>query len=136
MNTAAGKTDASDPRTIAVAYIEAVGGHDLNTVADLLADDVVARMAAGTSTKQEWLAALGRLLPALQRNEIRHVSADGATACVVYDFVTDTLAGSVPCVEVVTVSDGLIHGIELIFDRVSFGPVNQALQERAATTTV
>ncbi|HWU45245.1 MAG TPA: nuclear transport factor 2 family protein [Humibacter sp.] len=136
MNTTAGTTGAVDPGTIAAAYVAAVGRHDLDAVAELLADDVVARMAAGTSTKQEWLAALRRLLPALQRNELRHVSADGATACVVYDFVTDTPAGSVPCVEVITVSDGLIHGIELIFDRVSFGPVNQALQERAAVTTV
>jgi ketosteroid isomerase-like protein len=70
------------------------------------------------------------LLPALVRNEVREVFADGDRACVVYDFVTDTAAGAVPCVELVTVRDGRITGIELIFDRVAFAPVNEALAAR------
>lgn len=66
------------------------------------------------------------------RNEVREVFADGDRACVVYDFVTDTPAGAVPCVELVTVRDGRITAIELIFDRVAFAPVNEALAARAA----
>jgi hypothetical protein len=135
MNATATEADAISPRATAIAYVEAVGRHDLGAVADLFADGLVARMAGGESTKQEWLAALARLLPALERNDIRHASADGETACVVYDFVTDTVAGAVPCVEVVTSSGGLIHAIELIFDRVAFAPVNEALRERAAAAS-
>ena len=78
------------------------------------------------------MAALERLLPALLRNDIREVFVDGSRACVVYDFVTDTPAGTVACVELLTVDDGRIREIELLLDRAAFGPVNAALAERAA----
>lgn len=117
---------------IARRYIEAVGDHDLATVGDLLATELSAIFAGTTLGRDEWLAALKRLLPALTRNEIREVFADGDRACVVYDFLTDTAAGAVPCVELVTVEDEVITRIELIFDRVAFAPVNEALAVRAA----
>ncbi|WP_295119394.1 nuclear transport factor 2 family protein [uncultured Leifsonia sp.] len=117
---------------IARRYIEAVGAHDLETVGGILAPELSAIFAGTTLGRDEWLAALKRLLPALTRNEIREVFADGDRACVVYDFVTDTPAGAVPCVELVTVEDEAITRIELIFDRVAFAPVNEALAARAA----
>lgn len=122
----------AESAAIARTYIEAVGAHDLATVDGLLSDELAAVFAGGTIGKPEWLAALARLLPALVRNEVREVFADGDRACVVYDFVTDTPAGAVPCVELVTVRDGRITAIELIFDRVAFAPVNEALAARAA----
>jgi len=122
----------SESAAIARTYIEAVGAHDLETVGGLLSDELAAVFAGGTIGKPEWIAALGRLLPALVRNDVREVFADGDRACVVYDFVTDTPAGAVPCVELVTVREGRITAIELIFDRVAFAPVNEALAERAA----
>jgi ketosteroid isomerase-like protein len=112
------------------AYIEAVGRHDLAAVAELIADDAVAKFAGDSLTKEAWLDALGRLFPALERNEIRHLSADGDTACVVYDFVTNTPAGAIACVEVIRTADDRISSIELILDRVAFGPVNEALRAR------
>jgi hypothetical protein len=66
------------------------------------------------------------------RNDIREVFAEGGRACVVYDFVTDTAAGAVPCVELVVVEDDVITRIGLIFDRVTFAPVNEALAARPA----
>lgn len=122
----------AESAAIARTYIEAVGAHDLATVDGLLSDELAAVFAGGTIGKQEWIAALARLLPALVRNEVREVFADGDRACVVYDFVTDTPVGAVPCVELVTVRDGRITAIELIFDRVAFAPVNEALAARAA----
>ena len=126
--------DETQNAAIARAYIEAVGAHDLGTVDGLLADGLAARFAGGTIGKREWIAALDRLLPALVRNDVREVFAGGDRACVVYDFVTDTAAGAVPCVELVSVREGRITEIELIFDRVAFAPVNEALAERAAAT--
>ncbi|MCI0156360.1 nuclear transport factor 2 family protein [Leifsonia shinshuensis] len=117
---------------IARQYIEAVGAHDLETVGGLLADDLSAIFAGAAFGRDEWLGALNRLLPALVRNDLREVFADGDRACVVYDFVTDTAAGAVPCVELVTVAGDAITRIELIFDRVAFAPVNEALARRAA----
>lgn len=112
------------------AYIEAVGRHDLGAVAELIGDDAVARFAGDSLTKDAWLGALGRLLPALERNEIRHLSSDGETACVVYDFVTNTPAGAIACVELIGTAGDRISSIELILDRVAFAPVNEALRAR------
>ena len=119
------------PAAVARAYIEAVGSQDLETVDGLLADSLEARVGAGASDKQQWMSALERLLPALVRNDIRDVYENGDQACVVYDFVTDTPAGAVVCVENVHVADGRITDIELVFDKVAFAPVNEALKARA-----
>jgi ketosteroid isomerase-like protein len=113
-------------------YIEVVTGHDLKPLDTLFADDLVAKVGDGTFTKPEWIAALGRLLPALVRNDIREVFADADRAAVVYDFVTDTTAGAVPCIELLTVTDGAITSIELIFERLHWAEVLTAIAERAA----
>ncbi|HWD60882.1 MAG TPA: nuclear transport factor 2 family protein [Humibacter sp.] len=119
------------PAGVARAYIEAVGSHDLAAIDDLLAESLEARVGAGRSDKAQWLAALNRLLPALVRNDIRDVYDNGSHACVVYDFVTDTPAGEIVCVENLRVDDGRITDIELVFDRVAFAAVNEALTARA-----
>src|SRR4051794_19343458 len=118
--------------TTARAYIEAVGRRDLTPLQDLLDERLTAAFAGSTSTKEQWVQALDRLLPALVRNDIREVYVAGSRACVVYDFVTDPPAGAVRCVELLTVEDGRITDIELLLDRVQFAPVRQALEERAA----
>ena len=124
----------TDLQAIARGYVDAVGTHDLRPLDDLLDDALTARFAGAVSTKAEWLTALERLLPALVRNDIRDVFVADDRACVVYDFVTDTPAGTVRCVELLTVHDGRISDIELVLDRVAFAPVNTALAERAAAS--
>lgn len=116
---------------LARAYIEAVGRRDLAPLDELIADDAAAKFAGDTLSKEAWLVALLGLLPILIRNEIRHVGTDGDSVSVVYDFVTDTPAGAVPCVELVGIADGKIKSIELILDQVAFAPVDEALRARA-----
>lgn len=123
-----------DAQSTARAYIECVGAHDLDPLDGLLADDVVATFAGARSGKGEWIWALQRLLPVLVRNDIREIFTEADRVCVVYDFVTDTVAGSIRCVELLTIVAGTITEIELILDRVAFAPVNQELRERAAPT--
>ena len=122
----------TDVRFVARSYIEAVSAHELSPLDHLLDDGLSASFAGGSVDKEEWIAALNRLLPALIRNDIREIFVEGDRACVVYDFVTDTDGGTIRCVELLTVTDGRITNIELILDRVAFAPVNQALSERAA----
>jgi len=123
----------NDP-TVAVparAYISAVGAHDIDTVESLFADDATATFAGQVLSRADWINGLRRLFPALVRNDILEVFTAATRACIVYDFVTDTEAGAVRCVELVTVKGGKITEVELIFDRVAFAPVNAALEERA-----
>jgi ketosteroid isomerase-like protein len=118
----------SDVGAIASRYIELVGAHELDAVAELLSEDVVATTTRGPSNKGEWIIALRRLLPVLQRNEIRQVVVDGDTACVVYDFITDTAAGAIPCAEWVTVgADDRITTINLLFEKTNWATVAAAL---------
>lgn len=124
-------TAASDT---ARAYIDTVGRGDLAPLDTLLDSDLVAKVGDDTFDKLGWLQGLSRLLPALVRNDIRHVFGEGDQAVVVYDFVSDTSAGSVPCVETVTVHDGAITRIELIFERLHWPEVLAALQQRAAAS--
>jgi hypothetical protein len=115
---------------IARSYIQAVGSHHMDALESLLGDDLVAIFAGTTLDRAGWTTALRRLLPALVRNEIREVFTAGDRACVVYDFVTDTPAGAVRCIELLTVKAGKIREIELVLDRVAFAPVNEALKTR------
>ncbi len=115
---------------IARSYIQAVGSHDLKSLENLLGEDLVATFAGTTLDKAGWTTALNRLLPALVRNEIREVFTAQDRACVVYDFVTDTAAGAVRCIELLTIDADKIREIELVLDRVAFAPVNEALNAR------
>ena len=117
---------------VATRYIELVGARNLEPLEELFADDLVATTNGATFGKAAWIAALGRLLPAVVRNDIREVFTNGDKVAVIYDFVTDTDAGAVPCVEWVTVRDGQITTIELIFEKANWSHAAAALQERAA----
>jgi ketosteroid isomerase-like protein len=117
----------SDTASLVRRYIEAVSTHDLVPLESLLADDFVATFAGDRFDKPTWIAALQRLLPALLRNEIRDLYAEDGNGCVIYDFITDTPAGAVTCVERVTTANGRITATDLILDRVAFAPVNAAL---------
>jgi len=105
-------------------------GH-LAPLETLLDEQLVAALSGDTFGKREWIEAIRRLLPVLIRNDIREIFVAGQRACVVYDFVTDTPAGAVVCVELVTVRDGRITAVELVLDRVAFAPVQATLKERA-----
>lgn len=122
----------TDTAAAARAYIDAVGARDLEPLERLLDERVVATFFGTELGKREWIEAIRRLLPALIRNDIREIFATGERAVIVYDFVTDTPAGAVACVELVTVDGGRITEIELLLDRVAFAPVHEALQARAS----
>jgi ketosteroid isomerase-like protein len=129
MGTLDSNPAVADP---ARAYISAVGAHDIDAVEALFAEDATAIFAGQVLSRSDWINGLRRLFPALVRNDILEVLTAATHACVVYDFVTDTAAGPVRCVELMTVKDGKITEVELIFDRVAFAPVNEALEQRAA----
>jgi hypothetical protein len=126
----------SDAGAVVARYIQLVGAHDLAPLDELFADDFVATSNGATFDRTEWVTALRRLLPVVVRNDIRQVFTNGDKAAIVYDFVTDTDAGAVPCVEWATVRDGRIATVELIFEKANWGHVAAALQQRTAATPV
>lgn len=124
----------TDAAALITRYIELVGAHDLDPLEELFADDLVAKTSGATFNKADWIVALRRLLPVLLRNEIRDVFSHDDKAVAIYDFVTDTEAGPVVCVEWITASDGKISEVELIFEKANWPPVATAIQARATAS--
>jgi len=123
----------NDPKSIALAYIEACSRKDMEALKPLLAKDVRFVGPGNAVTGAEpYLALLRRLGPVWVRSDVKKVFTDGADVCVIYDFVTNTPAGSVPIVEWLHIEDGRIFSVILFFDRATFKPASEELARRAA----
>jgi limonene-1,2-epoxide hydrolase len=111
-------------------YIRAIGEGRLDELSAYLHPDVVFEGAgvATTHGAEEYIAALRRLSPIIARNEIKRVFVDGDEACVFYDFVTDTAAGPIATVEWLTIVDGRIASIYLLFDKARWPEVLEHLE--------
>ncbi|GAC1300706.1 MAG: hypothetical protein NVSMB19_07700 [Vulcanimicrobiaceae bacterium] len=122
-----------DVKSLALHCVEAAGNKDYATVKELLAPDVSFTGPSGTTQSADaYIGALKRMAPVWQRSDVKAAFADGNRACVLYDFVTRTAAGAVPCVEVLTFEGEQIKDVQLVFDRVAFAPAAEALAPRAS----
>jgi limonene-1,2-epoxide hydrolase len=123
----------NDPKSIALAYIDACGRKDFDAVGRVLAADVTftgpASKLAGAAA---YIAVLRRVGAVWVRSDVRKVFADGNDVCVIYDFVSDTPAGAVPTVEWLRIEDGRVASIRLYFDRVTFKPAADEIARRAS----
>lgn len=125
-------TATTDRKTLAARYIEAAGAKDYDALARSVAPDVTCKgpfmQIAGADA---FIAALKRMSPIWEGNRIREVFCEGERACVIYELVSNTEAGAVPCIELLTFAGDRISAVELFFDRVQFAPAAQALAENA-----
>ena len=124
-------TDTQDPKSIALAYIQACGHKDLDAVARLLDPDVRFTGPGNALTgAAAYLAVLRRLGPVWERSDVKKSFADGPSVCVIYDFVTTTAAGAVPIVEWLEITQGRIVSVTLFFDRITFKPAADRVAAR------
>jgi hypothetical protein len=118
--------------SLARAYLSAVGNKELDKVERLLAPNVT---FTGPVTKlsgaADFVAALRRIGAVHVRNDIQRVFVDGNEACVIYDFVTDTI-GSVPTIEWLRFDGGRIRDVKLYYDQVPWQKLREELARRAA----
>ena len=100
----------TNPKTLALEYLDAVGKKELGRLDGLLAPDLAFRGPAMTrSTAADFVGALERSAAIHVRNDVKRVFVDGNDVCVIYDFVTDTPAGALPTVEWLRVDGGRIR---------------------------
>jgi ketosteroid isomerase-like protein len=126
----------TDPKTLALSYLDAVGNKELDRLQDMLAPDLAFRGPSMTrSTARDFLAALARLGAIHVRNDVKRVFVDGDEVCVIYDFVTDTPAGALPTIEWLRLENGRIRSIDLYYDRVPWKTVMDEIGARAARAT-
>jgi len=115
------------------SYVGAVGEHRLDDLRQMLTED--AEFTLGDATYRgvdAFVGAFVRLMPILERNDIRKVFVDGDEACVIYDFVTNTPVGPVVSVEYVKLARGRISSSLLVFERQHWPEVIAVLVEREA----
>jgi hypothetical protein len=123
----------NDPRALAVTYIDAVGNKEFDRVAELLHPDVEF-VTSGPAIRgiPAFVGALRRLGPILVRNDVHSTIVDGNDVAIVYDFVTDTPAGSVPTIEWLTTEAGRIRRSRLIFHKEHWPAAVAELARRSA----
>lgn len=124
---------ATDPRELVASYIQAVGERRLESLPPLLEPD--AEFTLGDNTvrgRDAFVGAFRRLLPIIDRNDIRHLFVDRDEACVVYDFVTSTPVGPVLSVEHLRLRNGRIASSTLVFERLHWPEVMAVLKDREA----
>jgi ketosteroid isomerase-like protein len=128
---------ANDSRELVTSYIQAVGERRLEALPALLEPD--AEFTLGDSTlrgRDAFVGAFRRLVPIIERNDIRHVFVDGDEACVVYDFVTSTPVGPVLSVEHLRLRNGRIASSTLVFERLHWPEVMAVIKDREANREI
>ena len=61
-------------------------------------------------------APAGKLGTAVRDIRIKKQFFDGDQTCSIFDFITNTPVGTIPCVEWIRVKDGRITSIQLFYD--------------------
>ena len=125
-----------DPKSLALAYMDAISNKELDKVEALLAPDLkFVGPSMARSTASDFIAALKRLAAIHVRNEVKRLFADGDEVCIIYDFVTDSPAGALPTIEWLHFERGRIRSINLYYDRVPWKTVMEEMSQRAVRPT-
>ena len=116
-----------------IEYNKAFGERRLDALREMLHPDIeFDGTAKPTRGRDDYMQGLPLLVSVLVRNDIREVIVEGDRAFVLYDFVTDTPAGAVLSGELITIQDGLIRKITLLFDHRRWPEVIAEIQRKAA----
>ncbi len=68
------------------------------------------------NNSKDYLQAISRLAPIVVEVRKKRTFVSGKDACFVYDLVTNTLAGTVPCAEWIHSEHGKVKSIQVFFD--------------------
>lgn len=68
------------------------------------------------NNSKDYLRALDRLAPIVVEVKMKKTFVDGNDACFLYDLVTSTPAGTVPCAEWIHSEQGKVKSIQVFFD--------------------
>ena len=109
----------------ALAYYEAWTGHDFDRAMTFVADDVICDAPAGKVVgAQAFQAFMGPFSQLVVESSIVAAFGDDTTALLMYDTSTRAVPNA-PGAEHLTVVDGAITHIKIIFDRQPFTEARQ-----------
>ncbi len=103
----------TDPATVALRYVEACARRDFDSLAPLLAHDVVFHSPWGrVSGSASTVRLLRQLAARFEGAFVRKVFTDGAESCVIHDVN----ASPMPAMEWVKVEQGRISRVTLLMN--------------------
>jgi len=120
-------TESTSPALqTALAYFRAWTGHDIDTAMTYIAGDIVCQAPSGRLEGAEaFRGFMGPFVQILTRSSLIAAFGDEEKAVVMYD--TDTVpVADAPGAECVTVKDGKITHMRIIFDRLPFDEARKA----------
>jgi SnoaL-like domain len=122
----------SATRELVCDFIQAIGGR-YDRLPGLLHPDVIftGAVKAGSHDRDSYVDGFRRLGPILVRIDVRQILAEGDHGAVLYDFVTDTPAGTVLTSEWLTFDHGLIRTSVLLYDMRQWPVVLEELARRS-----
>lgn len=111
---------------VALAYYRAWTGHDFEQAMTYIAEDIVCEAPAGRIEGTAAFAAfMGPFAQIVTDSTLLAAFGDRQTAVLMYDTNTVPVAGA-PGAECLTVRDGRITHIRIIFDRLPFDAARKA----------
>lgn len=112
--------------TTALAYYRSWSTHDFEAAMPYLAEDIVVNAPAGRlEGATAFRAFMEPFSQMVTRTELLAAFGDDRTALLMYDTATGPVPEA-PGAELLTVADGLIIGIRMIFDREPFAAARAA----------
>ena len=118
---------ADNARSVGEGYFDAWTSKDFETARSLVHDDLAFRGPFESFERaDDFFGSLRQVGGGLlKRADKKKVFVDGDDVCVIYDFVTDTPAGTSPTAEWYRVRDGKIAEIRVFFDTRPFAALRQ-----------
>jgi hypothetical protein len=108
---------AEEYRKQAEIYVNAVGNKQYELLAAMLHPQFHFHGPIRLSTTPDYIQMLKEHSEICRGNVIRAIFVDGNDACVIYDLVTASRVGIVPCMENLVFREGKIVSTHLRFDR-------------------
>jgi ketosteroid isomerase-like protein len=106
-----------DAKTVASTCLQAWSSGDFDTARSLFADDVTFVGPMGhTEGVDAYIEGVRGLKQIVSGTEQRRVFGEGEDVCIIYDLVTTTPAGSLPCAGWYQVRAGKITSVRAFFD--------------------
>jgi hypothetical protein len=117
-------TTMAGAKEVVMSFEAAIGKNDWAAARAHLADRIEFEGPFDKfSRPEDYLAALQRLHPIVDRVDVKKMFVDGEDVCLLYDLVTNTPAGTAFVAEWHHVINGKIDRIRVVFDARPFAPL-------------
>lgn len=105
------------PSDVALGYFEAWSKKDYDRSGAYLDENLSFKGPIDSfNTAKEYLQAIRRLAQIVVEVKTKKTFIDGKDVCFIYDLVTNTPAGTVPCAEWIHADEGKVKSIRVYFD--------------------